>query len=50
MKRKSKGRPIEKHNNAAWANIEKTKNQSGVSTPSEEQVLNAKQYVDENKK
>ncbi|HHT93313.1 MAG TPA: DUF3787 domain-containing protein [Clostridiaceae bacterium] len=50
MKRKSKGRPIENHNNASWANIEKTKKNSGVTIPSEEQVLNAKQYADDNEK
>jgi len=50
MKRLFKGRPIENHNNASWANIERKKNSSGVTIPSEEQVRNAKQYADDNEK
>lgn len=42
--------PIEKHNTAAWANIEKTKPVSKVTMPNEKQVRNAKEYVDTNEK
>ncbi len=43
-------RPIEKHDTAAWANIEKTKRISKVTMPSELQVDNAKEHVDSNQK
>lgn len=43
-------KPIEKHDTAAWANIEKTKPLSKVTVPSETQVRNAKEYVDTNEK
>lgn len=42
--------PIENHENAAWANIEKTKPISNVTIPDEIQVRNAKEYVDSNEK
>jgi hypothetical protein len=42
--------PIENHENAAWANIEKTKPVSNVTMPDELQVRNAKEYVDTNQK
>lgn len=42
--------PIEKHETAAWANIEKTKPLSNVAIPNEDEVMNAKEYVDENEK
>lgn len=42
--------PIEKHNTAAWANIEKTKPVSEVTVPSDLQMDNAKDYVDDNEK
>lgn len=42
--------PIEKHETAAWANIEETKPLSNVSIPNEAEVINAKEYVDENQK
>ncbi|NLZ39527.1 MAG: DUF3787 domain-containing protein [Firmicutes bacterium] len=42
--------PIEKHNTAAWADIEQLKEKSKVSIPSEADVLNAKEYVDSNQK
>jgi len=42
--------PIEKHDTAAWANIEDLKPESRVHLPSEEEVNNAKEYVDDNKK
>ena len=42
--------PIEKHETAAWANIESTIPVSKVTLPSEEQVNNAKDHVDVNQK
>lgn len=42
--------PIEKHETAAWANVEELKPISNVSIPSESQVINAKEFVDENEK
>jgi len=44
------GVPVEKHDTAAWANIENKKSHSQVTVPSEFQVINAKEYVDENEK
>jgi hypothetical protein len=51
-KRKEKfmGIPIEKHDTAAWSNIEATKPVSKVTVPNEIQVRNAKEYVDTNEK
>jgi hypothetical protein len=43
-------KPIEKHTTASWANIEKTKEISNVTIPSEFEVGNAKQWVDRNQK
>lgn len=43
-------RPIEQHTTAAWANIEKLKEISNVSIPSDVQVGNAKAWVDSNQK
>ena len=43
-------KPIENHNNAAWADIRRTKPVSEVPVPSEFDVENAKEYVDENQK
>jgi hypothetical protein len=42
--------PIENHETAAWANIEKMKPVSNVTIPNEIQVRNAKEYVDTNEK
>jgi len=42
--------PIEKHDTAAWANIESTKRESEVTIPNDIQVRNAKEYVDTNEK
>jgi hypothetical protein len=50
FKEKFVAKPIEKHDTAAWANIEKVKPVSNVSIPSETQVRNAKEYVDSNEK
>ncbi|NLB79285.1 MAG: DUF3787 domain-containing protein [Clostridiaceae bacterium] len=49
-KEKYMATPIEKHDTAAWANIEATKQVSKVTMPSEEQVDNAKEHVDSNEK
>jgi len=43
-------RPIEQHTTAAWANIEKLKEVSHVTIPSEVEVGNAKEWVDSNQK
>jgi len=50
FKEKHMAKPIEKHDTAAWANIESTKQVSKVSMPSDMQVDNAKEYVDSNEK
>jgi hypothetical protein len=50
FKEKHMGVPIEKHDTAAWANIEKTRPVSNVTVPGEGQVDNAKDYVDTNQK
>jgi len=50
FKEKFVGMPIEKHETAAWANVEKTKPVSKVTEPSEVQAANAKEYVDSNQK
>ncbi|URZ04371.1 CDIF630_02480 family spore surface protein [Clostridium felsineum] len=42
--------PIEKHDTAAWANIDEEKPVSKVSIPSNFDVDNAKDYVDSNQK
>lgn len=44
------GKPIEKHDTAAWANIKGTKPGSRVTVPDEIEVRNAKEYVDTNEK
>lgn len=42
--------PVEKHDTAAWADIEKTKPISQVAVTSEIQAKNAKEWVDTNEK
>jgi hypothetical protein len=42
--------PVENHATAAWANRDALKDVSGVNLPDEMQVMNAKEYVDENQK
>ena len=42
--------PIEKHDTAAWADVHELKPVSNVSIPSEFQVINSKEWVDENEK
>ena len=49
-KEKKLGTPVENHDTAAWANINKTKPVSNVNIPAEVQVRNAKEYVDTNQK
>ncbi len=49
-KDKNMKRKIENHDTAAWANRSKLKSVSQVSVPDEEQVINAKDYVDNNQK
>lgn len=49
-KESQRPRPIEQHTTAAWANIEKLKEQSNVAIPSEVEVGNAKDWVDKNQK
>ena len=42
--------PIEKHDTAAWADLEEMKAVSQVNLPSEENIRNAKEFVDTNQK
>jgi hypothetical protein len=42
--------PVEKHDTAAWSNIESTKPISNVTVPSDVQVMNNKEWVDSNQK
>ncbi|HHX78079.1 MAG TPA: DUF3787 domain-containing protein [Firmicutes bacterium] len=42
--------PVEKHYTAAWADMDKKKPVTKVNLPSEEDVRNAKEYVDSNQK
>lgn len=48
--KKYKKEPIEKHETASWANIKETKEVANVPIPSEMEVINAKEWVDENEK
>ena len=50
FKEKDMAKPIENHDTAAWANIDELKPDSNVSIPDEGQVINAKEYVDDNEK
>lgn len=43
-------KPIERHDTASWADIEKTEPLTGVIIPKESGVINAKEYVDQNQK
>ncbi|HBM81314.1 MAG TPA: DUF3787 domain-containing protein [Clostridiaceae bacterium] len=52
-KKKSKrniSKPVEKHETAAWADIEKVKPVTNVSMPNESSVRDAKDHVDSNEK
>lgn len=42
--------PIENHETAAWANIDQLKAESRVPIPNETEVINAKKWVDANRK
>ncbi|HEY9060432.1 MAG TPA: DUF3787 domain-containing protein [Pseudobacteroides sp.] len=50
IKRANLRQPIEKHDTAAWANIEAVKSDSCVTIPSDIQVRNSKEHVDTNEK
>lgn len=53
MIRKSKKyykEPIEKHETAPWANIKENVSKAKVPIPNEIEVINAKEWVDENEK
>lgn len=43
-------KPIENHETAAWANIDQLKEESRVPIPNEAEVINAKKWVDTNRK
>ena len=45
-----KHHPIEPHDTAAWANIEKIKPDSHVPMPNVTETINAKEWVDANEK
>ncbi|NLM46429.1 MAG: DUF3787 domain-containing protein [Firmicutes bacterium] len=42
--------PVERHDTAAWANLEDMKPVSKVNMPDEIDILNAKEYADSNQK
>ena len=42
--------PVENHATAAWADKNNLKDVSGVNIPDEMQVIEAKEFVDENEK
>lgn len=50
FERKEAKKPVENHQTAAWAGVEKMKPESRVAQPHDERVLQAKEYVDENEK
>lgn len=43
-------KPVENQKTAAWSNIEEVSEDAHTAHPSLEQVVNAKDYVDENEK
>lgn len=49
-KEKHMAHPIESHKTAAWANQSQFKSVSKVNIPDEEQVENARDYVNDNQK
>lgn len=49
-KEKHMAQPIESHTTAAWANQSHFKAVSKVNLPDEEQIENARDYVNENQK
>lgn len=50
IKHRFMGVPVENHTTASWANMESKEPISNVSIPSETEVINAKEWVDENEK
>lgn len=48
--KKQKPKPVEFHDTAAWADKEHSKQTSQVNIPGQSQIMNAKQYVDDNQK
>lgn len=50
FKEKNMAKPIENHATAAWANQAQFKSVSMVNLPDEEQIENARDYVNENQK
>lgn len=42
--------PVESQATAAWASMDRVDEVSGVNFPNEMQVINAKEFVDENEK
>jgi hypothetical protein len=42
--------PVENQATAAWASMDRVDEESGVNIPDEIQVINAKEFVEENKK
>ncbi|NLT39719.1 MAG: DUF3787 domain-containing protein [Clostridiales bacterium] len=48
--KKDPKRPSENQKTAAWANAQSTSGVSGEAHPSLEQVINAKEYTEENQK
>ena len=49
-KEKNMAQPIENHSTAAWANQSQFKAVSKVNIPDEQQIENARDYVNENQK
>lgn len=45
-----KRKPMENHKTAAWAGVKLAKDHSKVPVPPEEEVIQAKEYVDRNEK
>lgn len=43
-------KPVENHKTAAWSNIDEVREDAHTAHPSLEQVINAKDYVEENEK
>ncbi|MBF8984700.1 DUF3787 domain-containing protein [Lutibacter sp. B2] len=50
MKIKKNTHPIENQKTAAWANIHSLKLESSVPIPTESEVINAKEWVEDNEK
>lgn len=48
--KKAPERPVENQKTAAWSNIDKLEKNAHTAYPCLDQVMNAKNYVDENEK